>query len=171
MILPFSLLFNSLSVCLNACRPVRLNRFSVDKVVIPCLPFFSHLSLSLSACGLCTRPTLQLRLSRTPITKQLHENPTASSPWHGIAITTKTTAKQLIPGSRFWGELFSMHVHDPATSVLEIGLWDKGEEGAIPLSVTGVFRGAGGKELVGTARVPLPKVCMLHNCPDYPRIG
>lgn len=51
-----------------------------------------------------------------------------------------------------------MHVHDPETSVLEVGLWDKGEEGAIPLSVTGVFRGDGGKELVGTARVPLCKV-------------
>lgn len=71
----------------------------------------------------------------------------------------KTTAKRPLPGGRSWGELFSMHVHDPDTSVLEIGLWDKGEDGAIPLSVTDVFRGPGGKELVGTARVPLSKVC------------
>ncbi|CAN0517261.1 unnamed protein product, partial [Ectocarpus sp. 12 AP-2014] len=71
---------------------------------------------------------------------------------------TLTSVKRPLPGGRCWGELFSMHVHDPDTSVLEVGLWDKGEEGAIPLSVTGVFRGDGGKELVGTARVPLCKV-------------
>ncbi len=53
-----------------------------------------------------------------------------------------------------------MHVYDPETSVLEIGLWDKGEEGAIPLSVTDVFRGPGGKQLVGTATVPLSKVSL-----------
>lgn len=51
-----------------------------------------------------------------------------------------------------------MHVHDAETSVLEVGLWDRGEEGAIPLSMTDVFRGEAGKELVGTARVPLSKV-------------
>ncbi|CAB1113920.1 unnamed protein product [Ectocarpus sp. CCAP 1310/34] len=71
---------------------------------------------------------------------------------------TLTSVKRPLPGGRCWGELFSMHVHDPETSVLEVGLWDKGEEGAIPLSMTGVFRGDGGKELVGTARVPLCKV-------------
>ncbi|CAM9682943.1 unnamed protein product [Ectocarpus sp. 6 AP-2014] len=71
---------------------------------------------------------------------------------------TLTSVKRPLPGGRCWGELFSMHVHDPGTSVLEVGLWDKGEEGAIPLSVTGVFRGDGGKELVGTARVPLCKL-------------
>lgn len=61
-----------------------------------------------------------------------------------------------------------MHVHDPETSVLEIGLWDKGEEGGIPLSVTDVFRGPGGKELVGTATVPLSKVSrwLDSNLPD-----
>lgn len=78
-----------------------------------------------------------------------------------MTITTKTTDKRPLPGSRSWGELFSMHVHDPETSVLEVGLWDKGEEGAIPLSMTGVFRGPGGKELVGTARVPLSRVRQL----------
>lgn len=56
-----------------------------------------------------------------------------------------------------------MHVHDPGTTMLELGLWDRGEEGAIPLSVTDVFRGTGeGRDLLGTARVPLPKVpCVL----------
>lgn len=52
-----------------------------------------------------------------------------------------------------------MHVHHPESTVLEVGLWDRGEDGAIPLSVTDVFRGAeGGRDLLGTARVPLPKV-------------
>lgn len=64
-----------------------------------------------------------------------------------------------------------MHVHDPETSVLEIGLWDKGEEGAIPLSMTGVFRGPGGKELVGTARVPLSKVCRLFRLAENSPFG
>lgn len=50
-----------------------------------------------------------------------------------------------------------MHVHDPGSSVLEVGLWDRGDDGGLPLSVAGVFRG-GGEEMVGTARVPLPRV-------------
>lgn len=49
-----------------------------------------------------------------------------------------------------------MHVHDPETSVLEVGLWDSGEDGSNPLSMSGVFKGE--QELVGNARVPLSKV-------------
>lgn len=50
-----------------------------------------------------------------------------------------------------------MHVHDPASSVLEVGLWDGGEEGAIPLAaMPTMFKG--GKQLVATARVPVSQV-------------
>ncbi|CAM9555140.1 unnamed protein product [Pylaiella littoralis] len=69
---------------------------------------------------------------------------------------TMKSTKRPLPGSRCWGELFSVHVHDPETSVLEVGLWDSGEDGSNPLSMSGVFKGE--QELVGNARVPLSKI-------------